>query len=68
MTYSCGIFAQENTTMEEHPWLSMTASSSNKKSSGQTVLEIGCGWGGFAKRLLETTDAKWTGTTISATV
>ena len=32
---------------------------------GQTVLEIGCGWGGFAKRLMETTGAKWTGTTIS---
>lgn len=33
---------------------------------GDRVLEIGCGWGSFAERLLETSDASVTGLTLSA--
>ncbi len=33
--------------------------------SGQQVLEIGCGWGGFGKTLVSQTDASWHGVTLS---
>jgi len=66
MTYSCGIFAHEETTLEEASLAKYDRIIEQLEiRDGQTVLEIGCGWGGFAKRLLETTQAKWTGTTIS---
>ncbi len=66
MTYSCGIFADEKTTLEEASLAKYDRIIEQLEiKDGQTVLEIGCGWGGFAKRLLETTEAKWTGTTIS---
>ena len=66
MTYSSGIFKTHNETLEE--------SQMNKydriierlgKSDKQTVLEIGCGWGGFAQRLIDTTKHKITGITLS---
>jgi len=66
MTYSCGIFANQDTTLEEASLAKYDRIIEQLEiKDGHTVLEIGCGWGGFAKRLLETTDAKWTGTTIS---
>ncbi len=66
MTYSCGIFAHEKTTLEEASLAKYDRIIEQLEiKDGQSVLEIGCGWGGFAKRLLETTHAKWTGTTIS---
>ncbi len=66
MTYSCGIFANQDTTLEEASLAKYDRIIEQLEiKDWQTVLEIGCGWGGFAKRLLETTDAKWTGTTIS---
>jgi cyclopropane-fatty-acyl-phospholipid synthase len=66
MTYSCGIFANQETTLEEASLAKYDRIIEQLEiKDGQNVLEIGCGWGGFAKRLLETTDAKWTGTTIS---
>ncbi len=66
MTYSCGIFADERTTLEEASLAKYDRIIEQLEiRDGQTVLEIGCGWGGFAARLLETTHARWTGTTIS---
>ena len=66
MTYSCGIFPSEDTTMEEASLAKYDRIIEQLNiKEGQTVLEIGCGWGGFAKRLLDTTGAIWTGTTIS---
>jgi cyclopropane-fatty-acyl-phospholipid synthase len=66
MTYSCGIFANQDTTLEEASLAKYDRIIEQLDiKDGQTVLEIGCGWGGFAKRLMETTGAKWTGTTIS---
>jgi cyclopropane-fatty-acyl-phospholipid synthase len=66
MTYSCGIFANQETTLEEASLAKYDRIIEQLDiKDGQTVLEIGCGWGGFAKRLMETTGAKWTGTTIS---
>jgi len=66
MTYSCGIFAHEHTTLEEASLAKYDRIIEQLEiKDDQTVLEIGCGWGGFAKRLMETTGAKWAGTTIS---
>jgi cyclopropane-fatty-acyl-phospholipid synthase len=66
MTYSCGIFASADTTLEEASLAKYDRIIAQLDiKEGQTVLEIGCGWGGFAKRLLDTTGAIWTGTTIS---
>jgi cyclopropane-fatty-acyl-phospholipid synthase len=66
MTYSCGIFANQDTTLEEASLAKYDRIIEQLEiKDGQNVLEIGCGWGGFAKRLMETTGAKWTGTTIS---
>ena len=66
MTYSCGIFANQDTTLEGASLAKYDRIIEQLEiKDGQTVLEIGCGWGGFAKRLMETTEAKWTGTTIS---
>ena len=66
MTYSCGIFANQETTLQEASLAKYDRIIKQLEiNDGQTVLEIGCGWGGFAKRLMETTGAKWTGTTIS---
>ena len=66
MTYSCGIFASEETTLEEASLAKYDRIIEQLDiKDGQKVLEIGCGWGGFAKRLLDTTEAIWTGTTIS---
>jgi cyclopropane-fatty-acyl-phospholipid synthase len=66
MTYSCGIFANQETTLEEASLAKYDRIIEQLDiKEGQTVLEIGCGWGGFAKRLLDTTGVIWTGTTIS---
>ena len=66
MTYSCGVFASEKTSLEEASLAKYDRIIEQLDiKEGQTVLEIGCGWGGFAKRLLDTTGAIWTGTTIS---
>jgi cyclopropane-fatty-acyl-phospholipid synthase len=66
MTYSCGIFTTEETTLEEASLAKYDRIIEQLGiKEGQTVLEIGCGWGGFAKRLLDSTGAIWTGTTIS---
>ncbi len=66
MTYSCGIFASEKTTLEEASLAKYDRIIDQLKiDSGHRVLEIGCGWGGFAARLAQRTGAKLTATTIS---
>ena len=66
MTYSCGIFASENSTLEEASLAKYDRVIDQLKiESHHHVLEIGCGWGGFAARLAERTGARLTATTIS---
>ena len=66
MTYSCGIFASENSTLEEASLAKYDRIIDQLKiESHHHVLEIGCGWGGFAARLAERTGARLTATTIS---
>ncbi len=66
MTYSSARFA--------HPGQGLEAAQANKYralaermdlKAGQTVLEIGCGWGGFAEYAAREVGAKVTGITIS---
>ena len=66
MTYSCGIFRSEDESLEE--------AQHNKihsiiKKAGITkedhVLEIGCGWGGFAIEAVKASGCRLTGITIS---
>jgi cyclopropane-fatty-acyl-phospholipid synthase len=66
MTYSCGIFETEKTTLEEASLAKYDRIIEQLKiEPHHRVLEIGCGWGGFAQRLAEKTEAHLTATTIS---
>ena len=66
LTYSCGIFNSSNETLEQ-----AQINKYNKlikmvnPSKGDRVLEIGCGWGGFAEHLAENYDIKLDCITIS---
>src|SRR3569832_1397596 len=66
MTYSSALYAK--------PGQALTAAQHNKYAAlaksmglqrGQTVLEIGCGWGGFAEFAAKEVGARLTGITIS---
>ncbi len=66
LTYSCGIFNSPNETLE-----TAQINKYNKlinlvrPSSGDKILEIGCGWGGFAEHLAKNYDVKIDCITIS---
>jgi cyclopropane-fatty-acyl-phospholipid synthase len=66
MTYSAGIFATETTTLEESQFVKYDriCRELNLKA-GQSVLEIGCGWGGFAEHAAKHYGVKVQGLTIS---
>ena len=66
MTYSSAIYRSENESLD--------AGQTNKQNraiewldlrDGHRVLEIGCGWGGLAERIVRDTDATLTGITLS---
>jgi cyclopropane-fatty-acyl-phospholipid synthase len=66
MTYSCGIFASVESTLEQASLAKYDRIIDQLDiQPHHQVLEIGCGWGGFAHRLAEKTEAKLTATTIS---
>ena len=66
MTYSCGIYEKEDSTFEEASLAKYDRIIDELDiQPHHHVLEIGCGWGGFASRLAERTQAKLTATTIS---
>lgn len=66
LTYSCGIFNSSNETLEQaqinkyNKLINMV-----QPTKGDRVLEIGCGWGGFAEHLAENYDIKLDCITIS---
>jgi cyclopropane-fatty-acyl-phospholipid synthase len=66
MTYSCGIFGQAGTSLEEAS-LAKHDRVLDKLAlePGSRLLEIGTGWGGFALRAAERTDAHVTTNTVS---
>lgn len=65
MTYSAAIFkdAQEDLTLAQHRKYDRIL---ERLGSSGNVLEIGCGWGGFAERALEQNDYALKGLTISS--
>jgi cyclopropane-fatty-acyl-phospholipid synthase len=66
MTYSCGIFASAESTLEQASLAKYDRIIDKLEiQPHHQVLEIGCGWGGFAHRLAERTQAQLTATTIS---
>jgi len=66
LTYSCAIFNSSKETLEQaqinkyNKLINMT-----KPKKGDKVLEIGCGWGGFAEHLAKNYDIKLDCITIS---
>ena len=66
LTYSCGIFNSSNETLEQaqinkyNKLINMV-----NPARGDKILEIGCGWGGFAEYLAENYDIKLDCITIS---
>ncbi len=66
MTYSAALFRSADESLESaqrnkyQRVLELVAPEKN-----QQLLEIGCGWGGFAEALLRSTDARWSGVTLS---
>jgi cyclopropane-fatty-acyl-phospholipid synthase len=66
MTYSCGIFNSPECTLQEASLAKYDRIIDQLDiQPHHHVLEIGCGWGGFAHRLAERTEAKLIATTIS---
>lgn len=66
MTYSSALFEDgtDDLTAAQHNKYRRLAEAINLQP-GQKVLEIGCGWGGFAEYVAKTYDAKVVGLTIS---
>jgi cyclopropane-fatty-acyl-phospholipid synthase len=67
MTYSAGLFSSVDQTLEE----AQTAKLDRvlnllNLTGGERVLEIGCGWGSLAERIMDRHDCNVTGITLSA--
>jgi len=66
MTYSCAVFEQPGLSLAEAQRAKYERLCCNLQlGSGDHVLEIGCGWGGFARYAAETRGCRVTGITIS---
>ena len=66
MVYSCGLFLSDDDTLEDaqkNKMLSIIEKARIEKSDH--VLEIGCGWGGFALEAAKLTGCRLTGITVS---
>ena len=67
MTYSAGLFSSASQTLEEAQNAKTDRVLNLLDLNGrESVLEIGCGWGGLAERLLQKHDSALTGITLSA--
>ena len=67
LTYSAGMFSSANQTLEEAQEAKIDrVLTLLEPNIGDRVLEIGCGWGGFAERLLQKYECSVTGVTLSA--
>jgi cyclopropane-fatty-acyl-phospholipid synthase len=66
MNYSAALFSAAGQTLEEAQFAKLDrASELLELSGGETVLEIGCGWGGLAERLTGQRGCLVTGITLS---
>ena len=67
MTYSCGIFAGPDASLADAQRAKLQRVCDQLQlTADDHVLEIGCGWGGFALHAARTTGCRVTGLTISA--
>ena len=66
MQYSCAYFAEPGMTLEEAQLAKkLHLISKMNLHSGQSVLDIGCGWGGLALEIARRADVTVTGITLS---
>lgn len=66
MTYSSGIFEQQDDSLERAQWLKYDRLCRKLKlKEGDHILEIGCGWGGFALHAAKHYGSHVTGLTVS---
>jgi cyclopropane-fatty-acyl-phospholipid synthase len=66
MTYSAGLFSSMNQTLEQAQDAKLDrVLSMLDLAGGEKVLEIGCGWGSLAERILQRHDCSVTGVTLS---
>jgi cyclopropane-fatty-acyl-phospholipid synthase len=65
MTYSSGLFRQKGETLENAQLNKYDRILDRIDNSSGSILEIGCGWGGFAERALERCPRPITGLTVS---
>jgi cyclopropane-fatty-acyl-phospholipid synthase len=66
MSYSCGIFKNPDTTLQEAQVNKLEYLCDDLDiRPGDHILEVGCGWGGFAIHAVRNYDCKVTGITIS---
>jgi cyclopropane-fatty-acyl-phospholipid synthase len=66
MNYSAALFSSAGQTLEEAQFAKLDrASELLELSGGEAVLEIGCGWGGLAERLIVRHGCLVTGITLS---
>jgi cyclopropane-fatty-acyl-phospholipid synthase len=67
MSYSSGLYSTSGQTLEEAQESKLDrVFGLLELSGGEHVLEIGCGWGGLAQRLIEHHGCKVTGLTLSS--
>ncbi len=67
MTYSSGLFSAADQPLEEAQDAKLDrVINMLDLSGGETVLEIGCGWGGLAERLMDRHNCVVTGITLSS--
>jgi cyclopropane-fatty-acyl-phospholipid synthase len=67
MTYSAGLFSAADQSLEEAQQAKIErVINLLDLNGGENVLEIGCGWGALAERLLEKHDCALAGVTLSA--
>jgi cyclopropane-fatty-acyl-phospholipid synthase len=66
MTYSCGLFEQDDDTLEQIQLNKLRRVIAKAElTENDHVLEIGCGWGGFALEAVRQTGCRVTGITVS---
>jgi cyclopropane-fatty-acyl-phospholipid synthase len=67
MTYSAGLFSSMNQTLEQAQDAKLDlVLGLLDLTGGEKVLEIGCGWGSLAERMMERHECTVTGVTLSA--
>ncbi|KAK1419910.1 hypothetical protein QVD17_29347 [Tagetes erecta] len=66
MTYSCAIFKSEDEDLKTAQLRKISSLIEKARvNKNHEVLDIGCGWGGFAIELVKQTGCKYTGITLS---